>query len=823
MRISYEWLKTMVELPDDPQDLCREFVRTGTEVETVENTGEAFDHIVTGKVVEKTAHPDSDHLWVTKIDVGSFSTDEQGNPAPLQIVCGAQNFNEGDHVVTALIGAHLPGGITIKKSKLRGVESYGMNCSERELGLAPDSAGIMILPPDAPVGVSFAQYVGLADTIIDAEITPNRPDCLSMYGIATEVGAIYDTDVHLDDPTITPTIQNEHTPATKDQLEVCIDDPELCCRYVARVMHGVKIGPSPEWLARRVNAAGTRSVNNVVDITNYVMYLTGQPLHAFDLHKLMRADDGKYHIVVRAAHEGEQLVTLDGQTRTLTPDMALISDNGEKPVALAGVMGGQNSEIDDDTTDILLESAVFSAGHISRTSRNLDLMSEASIRYERQVDPTQCDRAASIAAALFEQICGAQVAQDAIDCVARSYEHAHMSLRPGRVRQLCGADIADADMQRFLRRLGCKLDCTELPWKVVAPANRPDLTREADMIEEILRLWGMDRVTPTLPAAKNHVGGLTLDQNRVRIIGQTLRSCGLHQTTTYCFADHSDLARLQMSEDGRGLPVELLDPLVSDQSEMRRSIIPGLLRCVAYNLAHGVDDIALYEQGRCFFGSADAAQPAEPSFVSAVLCGAAGEAAWNHKPASYNFFDAKGAIETLLKALRIQKARFEVADPEAYDWLAPGQAATIQVAGEKLGWVGALHPQALHNFDIDVPVIAFELAQDVLLKHAVRELPYQAIPTHPAVQMDIALIVNESVSAQVLMQRIHSAAGPLLTKATLFDVYRDDDLKRANKKSMAVSLLYRASDRSLTSEEVEKIHHKMLAKLEKGLGAQLRA
>lgn len=823
MRISYEWLKTMVELPDDPHDLCHEFVRTGTEVENIENTGEAFDHIVTGKVLEKTAHPDSDHLWVTKIDVGTLHTDEQGNPTPLQIVCGAQNFNVGDRVVTALIGAHLPGDITIKKSKLRGVDSYGMNCSERELGLSPDSSGIMILPPDAPVGIPFAQYAGLADTIIDAEITPNRPDCLSMYGIATEVGAIYDTDVHFDDATIAPAIQNEYEPATKDQVDVRIDDAQLCQRYVARVVHGVKIGPSPEWLVRRVNAAGTRSINNVVDITNYVMYLTGQPLHAFDLHKLTRASDGKYHIVVRAAREGEQLVTLDGQTRTLTPDMVVISDAGEKSVALAGVMGGQNSEIDDDTTDILLESAVFSAGHISRTSRNLDLMSEASIRYERQVDPTQCDRAAAIAAALFEQICGATVAQGAIDCVARPYEYAHISLRPERVRQLCGADIADDDMQRFLRRLGCELDCAELPWKVIAPANRPDLTREADLVEEILRLWGMDRVTPTLPAAKNHAGGLTLEQNRVRIIGQILRSCGLSQTTTYCFADHSDLQRLQMSEDGRGVPVELLNPLVSDQSEMRRSIIPGLLRCVAYNLAHGVDDISLYERGRCFFGSNTAAQPDEPVFVSGVLCGVDAEPAWNHKPLSYSFFDAKGVIEALLKALRIQKVRFEVADPETHGWLAPGQAATITVAGEKLGWVGALHPVALHNFDIDVPVIAFELAQDVLLKHAVRELPYQAIPTYPAVQMDVAFIVDESVSAQVLMQRIYSAAGPLLAKATLFDVYRDEELQQTGKKSMAVSLLYRAQNRSLTSEEVEKIHHKMLLKLEKGLGAQLRA
>ena len=394
MRISYEWLKTMVDVPEDPSKLVDEFVRTGTEVEAVERVGADLDHVVTAQVVSKKPHPDSDHMFVCLVDVGEKNLGADGKPEPLQIVCGAQNFNEGDHIVTAMIGAVLPGDVKIKKSKLRGVVSMGMNCSERELGLGNDHDGIMILPPDAPVGMDFTDYRGMSDTVIDCEITPNRPDCLSMCGMAVEVAAMLDEDTHIE----LPRVQSECGPDAHDLVDVAIDDPELCQRYTARVVRNVKIGPSPEWLARRVIAAGSRPINNVVDVTNYVMYLTGQPLHAFDLGKLTERD-GKRHIVVRAAADGEQLETLDGVERTLTPDMAVITDDGKTPVALAGVMGGMNSEIDEHTTDVLLESATFSSGHVSRTSRNLDLMSEASIRYERQVDGANCANVAEIAAA----------------------------------------------------------------------------------------------------------------------------------------------------------------------------------------------------------------------------------------------------------------------------------------------------------------------------------------------------------------------------------------------------------------------------------------
>ena len=321
MRVSYEWLKTLVDLPQDPKDLEREFVRTGTEVEAVERVGANLDHVVTAQVVSKEPHPDSDHMYVTLVDVGNNNVDKDGNPVPLQIVCGAQNFNQGDHIVTAMIGAVLPGDFKIKKSKLRGVESCGMNCSSRELGLGDDQSGIMILPKDAPIGVPLTDYLGMSDVVLDCEITPNRPDCLSMTGMAVEVSAMYDTDTHIELPRVT----SESGADASEQVDVTIADPELCSRYTARVVRNVKIGPSPEWLARRVTACGGRSINNVVDVTNYVMYLTGQPLHAFDLGKLTK-EDGKYHIVVRAAEDGEHIVTLDGEDRELSSDMTVISD-----------------------------------------------------------------------------------------------------------------------------------------------------------------------------------------------------------------------------------------------------------------------------------------------------------------------------------------------------------------------------------------------------------------------------------------------------------------------------------------------------------------
>ena len=818
MRISYEWLKTMVDVPENPSELVDEFVRTGTEVEAVERVGANLDHVVTAKVISKQPHPDSDHMYVCQVDVGEKNLGADGKPEPLQIVCGAQNFNEGDHIVTAMIGAVLPGDFKIKKSKLRGVASMGMNCSERELGLGNDHDGIIILPEDATVGMDFTDYRGMSDTVIDCEITPNRPDCLSMCGMAVEVSAMLDENTHIE----LPHVQAECGPDAHDLVDVAIDDAELCQRYTARVVRNVKIGPSPEWLARRVIAAGSRPINNVVDVTNYVMYLTGQPLHAFDLGKLAERD-GKRHIVVRAAHEGEKLETLDGVERTLTPDMAVITDDGQRAVALAGVMGGMNSEIDENTTDVLLESATFSSGHVSRTSRNLDLMSEASIRYERQVDGANCANVAEIAAALFEQCCGAEVCPGTVDVYPVVVPAPVIDFRPDRARMLCGADVPDEFMTTRLTRLGCKVEPVgEGHLTVTAPTNRPDLTREVDLIEEVCRLWGEGDITPTLPAAKNHAGGLTVEQRRVRLIGQTLRACGLSETSTYCFADPNDLVKLGITDEGRGIPVKIINPLVADQSQMRQSMLPGLVRSVAYNLDHGVPNVALYEIGRVFYGHENTSQPDEPSFVAGVMAGKRADDAWNQKFGEYDFFDAKGAVESLLDALRLTKVRFKVAEPEQYPWLQPGRAAEVLSQGEVIGWVGNIHPANLQKVGVDVPIVAFELSVEHLLRLAKKELPYVDVPTLPGVTHDLAIVVDEAVTYEQLVQRITSAGGKLLADVRLFDVYRDRVRVGEGKKSMAFSLTYRAADRTLTSEEVEKAHEKLVNKVLRATGGEVR-
>lgn len=588
---------------------------------------------------------------------------------------------------------------------------------------------------------------------------------------------------------------------------------------------GVKIGPSPEWLAERVTAAGMRPINNVVDVTNYVMMLTGQPLHAFDLGKLTERD-GRRHVVVRAAHDGEKIVTLDEQERELTHDMCVITDDGARPVCLAGVMGSFDSEIDETTHDVLLEAACFDSSHISRTSRDLTLISEASIRYERQVDRTHCDQVSAIAAALFEECCGATVVSGAIDVYPAPVERNELTLRQNRVELICGAAIEPEFVERSLVRLGCTVERAaadgELVFHVVPPTFRPDLEREIDLIEEVLRLWGMGRVEATIPAAKNHIGGLTHDQRLLRRIGAIMRSCGLNETTTYSFAAPGDLEKTHMSTDGRGLPVVLMNPLVAEQTEMRRSLLPGLLQSVAYNNAHGTANVHLYEMGTLFCGRENASLPKERRSIAGVLSGAWGDMTWNQKYRPLRFFDGKGIVEELLAQLRVEKARFRSAEGEGYAFLQPGRGAEVLAGGVELGWVGEIHPAVRDAYDIGLPVVAFELSLDALMKCARDQQAYQDFSMFPSVDVDLAIVVDEGVTCEDLERRLRSAGGKLLRDVRLFDVYRDEARVGAGKKSMAFALTYRADDHTLTSDEVERVHGKLVAKVTKAVGGEVR-
>ena len=819
MKVSLKWLNEYVEVPSDLKAFCDRLDLTGTGVEGVEKTGDAFDHIVTAQVVEKKPHPDSDHMWVCKVDVGENNVDAQGNPEPLQIVCGAQNFNEGDHIVTAMIGAVLPGDFTIKKSKLRGVTSCGMNCSERELGLGNDHAGIMILPEDAPIGLPFAEYMKMGDTVLDLEITPNRPDCLSMAGMAREVGAMYRTDVTMP---LYELEEDASLPNVSDLVTVEIEDAQRCPRYTARVIKDVKIGPSPDWLAERVTAAGARPINNVVDVTNYILFLYGQPLHSFDYDKLV-GEDGKAHIIVRAAEEGEKFTTLDGEDRVLTNDMTVIA-TPDRAVALAGVMGGLDSEITEESTTVLLEAATFEHGRTSRTSRNLGLISESSMRYERGVDDNPIADYSAAAAALLAEVSGGRVCPGIVDVYPAPTAPISLKFRIPRFCQMMGVDVPRADIVDILERLDCIVSDSDDAdiLDVIAPTCRPDLEREIDLYEEVLRLWGMDLVQPTLPSSPDRVGALTEAQLLARKINRAVTACGLNETTTYSFTDPADMKKLRMEGEGYGKPVELINPMNAEQSIMRQSIIPGLVHSVSYNQAHGVKNVQLYEIGKVFFAHEGRKQPKEKEKLAGVLAGAMADTSWNAAPAAFDFFDGKGVVESLARELAIPKLRFKALAAEDAPHLQPGRAAEVFSGGTTLGWVGELHPLGVQALEAEPPVVAFELDVEALGKASRPARDYVDVPEFPPVSVDVAFVVNEDVTNERLVQCITSAGGKLLSDVRLFDVYRDDKRVGAGKKSMAYALTYRAADRTLTGEEVEKVQAKLIKKVCGATGAEVR-
>lgn len=818
MKLSLKWLNEYVDVPADTKALCDKLDLTGTGVEGVEEGGAGFSGVYTGQIVEKAAHPDSDHLWVTQVNVGEQNLGEDGQPKPLQIVCGAQNFNEGDKVAVALVGAVLPGDFHIKKSKLRGVTSNGMNCSSRELGLGDDHDGIMILGPDTPLGVDFAQYMGLSDRVLDLEITPNRPDCLSVEGMARELGAMYRIPVK--DVCEGVALEELGAP-TADAVTVEIAEAELCPRYTARLIRGVKVGPSPDWLAERVQASGARSINNVVDITNYVLYLLGQPLHAFDFDKLAGAD-GRAHIVVRAAENGEKLTTLDGQERELTGDMAVIA-TPERAVALAGVMGGLETEVTDATTSILLEAATFSPGHTSRTSRNLGLFSESSMRYERKVDAERIARNADFAASLIAQVCGGEVAAGIVDEWPVKEEPVKLQLRVARCQDMLGAPIPAEEMQDVLERLGCAVsDAGNGVLDVAVPSFRPDLEREIDLYEEILRLYGMENIPSTLPGGRERVGVISWAEQVLSRLHGTLRASGMNETQTYAFANPDDLENLRMASVVEGEAVELINPLNAEQSVMRQTLVPNLLRSVAYNQNHGVDSIALYEVGDVFSTNEGRKQPKEHAKLAGVFAGTS-TGGWNNPAHAFDFYDGKGVLENIAAELGLPKVKFKAASADEAPYLQPGRAAIMQSGGAVLGWVGEVHPLAAAAFDVQPPVVAFELDMRALEKAATAEKQTQEISQFPPVTMDVAFVVDEAVTHEKLLQVMQSSGGNLLDSAQLFDVYRDEARLGAGKKSMAYALEYRASDRTLSGEEAEAAHARLVKKVCGATGAEVRA
>ena len=815
MLVSMRWLKELVAVDLPVSELVDLMDMTGTKVEAVEVVGSALEGVVVGHILTKERHPDAETLWVTAVDVGGAE--------PLQIVCGAQNFNAGDKVPVAVVGTTLPNGMTIKKAKLRGVVSEGMNCSATELGVGGDASGLLILPVDAPVGQPFAQYWDLADTVLELEITPNRPDCLSVAGVAREIGAITGK------PASWPGSKPEESGApVTDSITVTIEDPALCSRYTARLIRGVKIGPSPDWLARKVAASGARSISNIVDITNYVMFELGQPLHAFDF-ATVAPGGGHADIVVRTARACERLTTLDGAERVLAEDTLLICDPSG-PIALAGVMGGAATEVTGATVDILLESACFDPASISRTSRRLGLFSEASQRFERGVDPNGCADACDRAAQLIAELGGGTVAPGIVDTYPAIVAPRELTLRMDRANGILGTALDIATVTGILTRLGltvvtptAEAEAPAVPsaaaiLPVTVPTFRPDLEREIDLIEEVVRVYGMEHVFSTLPGGRGRIGGLTLEQTRRSRIGTALRAAGLNEAITWSFADPADVDRVAWTFGPGEMPVELLNPMSEEQALMRFTTLPGLLRAVANNQRRGVVDVQLYEVGSVWWTAQGRKLPKEREVVSGALAGSWDRPGWHDQEPPLDFFDGKGVIASLMEAMGVERWRVRTAERP---WLQPGRSAEVLVGGDVVGWLGEVHPSVLDAYEAAGPVTVFELFAPPIIKAAREVHPFADIPRMPAIKIDIALVVGEEITSERVEQAITSAGGKLLESVRLFDVYRGKGVA-PGKKSLAFSLTYRGEDRTLTDEEVAAAHAKIVRKVTGAVGGELR-
>ncbi len=806
MRVPLNWLRDYVELDVTVAELADRLENTGTAVESIVRMGHDLQKIVAGSVLDCGPHPKADRLRLCRVDVGEGVSD---------IVCGAPNVTTGMRVAVAVPGAVLPGGRRIDIAEIMGVASAGMLLSGAELGVNDDAAGILEMPHELNPGDDVLAYLGLKDEVLELEITPNRPDCLSMIGVAREVAAIF--GLRLTRPL--PVIEEESPPQISELARVDIADPDLCSRYTARMLRGAAIGPAPLWMQTRLRAAGIRPISNIVDITNYVMWECGQPLHAFDARRIQ---DG--HIIVRRAAEGERMTTLDGAERELDPGMLLITDPAG-PIALAGVMGGENSEVADDTSDVLLESAHFEPTSIMRTSKLLGLSSEASRRFERGSDPSGTAWAADRAIELMRSYAGGKIMAGTLDARPRVIEPARVSLRVLRTAQLIGIDLDAATAADLLESIDIEIGEIgpaegEPILQAVVPTFRPDLEREIDLVEEVARLWGYDRIPPTLPASRGRYGRLTVDQRQMRNIRDVLAACGLFEVVTYGFTAERQLRR--MHPDGRDVPLDLVrlrNPISDDMAVMRTTILPALLGVLDYNLRRRNTELGIFELGRVFLPREDQDLPEETMRLAVALGGLWAQKEWDREAEEVDFYTLKGIVEVLLNGLNIRE--WSLTRP-ASPWLHPGKAATLQAGGTRLGEFGELKPGVAEAYEVKQNTQVMELDVTALLS-AAHPLPeFVEIGRYPAMRRDIALVMDEGVTQAEVEAVIRRAGGDLLRDVRLFDIYRGEQVG-AGKKSLAFTLTYFSEERTLEEAEVSAVESAILAALQKELSIGVRS
>lgn len=801
MIISYNWLKEFVDCELPPAELADLLTMLGLEVEGMHGVGDGFDSVVIARVEERAQHPNADKLSLCKVNDGTEI---------VNVVCGAQNFASGDTVALARIGSVLPGDFKIKKSKIRGEESFGMLCSEKELGLADESAGIMVLPAGLPLGTPLFDALGLKDTIFEIGLTPNRADCLSVFGIAREVAAKLGKPIHF--PGHAP---EETGPAIATVASVVVEDADLCPRYAARYVSGCTIGPSPAWLVSRLEAVGMRSINNVVDVTNYVLMEYGHPLHAFDFERLAGGT-----IVVRRAAEGELFTTLDGQERPLLPTDLTIRD-GARAVALAGIMGGENSEIAPDTTNILIESAWFNPSAIRKTSKRLGLHTESSHRFERGADIGVVPRALDRAAALIAELAGGSVAQGTIDVYPHTVHPRQILVRMERVNALLGTQLTPAVVVDIFKRLQFEvLESEPGRFTVTVPTFRVDIEREVDLIEEVARLHGFNAIDGTMPLARVFSDRPPLRQRVAQGLRDLLTSHGFSEVVNFSFFAEELLNKLLLPEDdSRRQTLRLRNPLSDDLAVMRTTLLPQLLQTAERNLSRRSLNLRLFELRRVYHPVAGQELADEPLHLGALLTGRRFPEGWNHEDASVDFFDAKGVLENIFSDLQVSGVSWSTESVEPF--YHPGKACNLSVQGDNLGSCGELHPDVLEHFGIDQTVYYLELNFEKLVK--LGGAPVAIVPPsrYPDTFRDIAMLVDADTPAATVIETIRTQKVKEMEGVELFDLYTGQGIPEG-KKSIAVRIRYRSPERTLTDEEVTPLHNRIVDNLVKKLAITIR-
>jgi phenylalanyl-tRNA synthetase beta chain len=803
MFVSYKWLQDYVDLSGvSAVELAEKITKSGIEVEGVDVLNEGITGVVVGHVVERVQHPNADKLSKCQVDIG------QGEP--VQIICGAPNVAQGQKVAVATVGAVLPGNFKIKRAKLRGEESNGMICSLTELGVEAKvvpkeySEGIFVFPQDAEVGTDAIALLNRDDEVLELGLTPNRADCLSMLGVAYEVAAILGREVKLPEIDVQPV-----TEKATDYITVKVEANEDNPLYAAKVIKNVKIGPAPLWMQTRLMSAGIRPHNNVVDITNYILLEYGQPLHAFDYDRL-----GSNEILVRRANDGEKFTTLDDVERTLTSDHLVIT-NGTEPVALAGVMGGANSEVTSDTTTVLLEAAYFTGGTVRKASKDHGLRSEASARFEKGVDPNRVRAAGERAAYLIAKYAGGEVLEGASEVDTLTVEPAVVSITLEKINNVIGTNLTVADVEAIFERLQFAVSSEGETVTVTAPTRRGDIKIEEDLIEEVARLYGYDNIPKTLPIGSATPGKLSDYQKKRRIVRQYLEGAGLFQAVTYSLTSEEKAAQFALEKRDF---IRLAMPMSEDRSILRLSIMPQLLEVVKYNSARQNDSLAVYETGAVFLANGNEVLPEEQEHLAGAITGLWHSHSWQGEKKAVDFYVLKGILEGLFAKLGLTESVTYV--QAKVDNMHPGRTAEIHLNGERIGFVGQVHPTMQKELDLKDTYV-FELSLKAVLEEATAALRYEAIPRFPSITRDIALVVDKETVSGVLKDVIQQAGGKLLKEVSVFDLYEGERMEEG-KKSIAYSLKYMDPERTLTDEEVTKVHTQVLEALKTQAGAVLR-